>query len=187
MTASLTDWQYRKEQIGHPYRDDPSPREPHTMFNWESGLPTFTSFIQKPTPAEILAFRRDPVNVGFLLEEPVLWTFFHIQDIHSADAPFTPHLVHPMTRHFPELQTPHTRYFLNLIMADASDGTVLAIRQGTLSPENSRYLLDSTMALLSGPFDSQEYDRAIADFYQRHPTSEGPVISLAEHSAPLGA
>lgn len=172
--------------LGRPLDGDPTPRTPHTTFDWKDGFPRITCIIDDPTAAETLAFRHADVRLSFLLEEQSLWAFMLIPGAHEASAPFSPHLVHPVLRRFSPLETPETRYSMTMLMADANSAVVQAIRFGTISTECSAYMHRAAASLLKRPFDTQSHSLSIDAFYDRH-RREGPLLfHLGEVSCTLG-
>lgn len=104
-------------------------------------------------------------------------------DAHTADAPFTPHLVVPEARHFPKLAAAESRYPMTVIMADANTGTIQSLRYSTLSPGLSRQLQEATATLLHQPFSNEEYEEAVQRMYRQYPDPGAmlrlpPVIDL---------
>ena len=155
--------------LGQPYEGRPGTRAPHNMLTWDYGTLNLALFIHRPSELETVAFQELTPRVGVHLEEPVLWLLFDLPAIHIADAPFTPHLVPPEARHFPQPTTPKTRYPLTVVMADAATGMIKALRYATLSPSISQQMHGATAALLHRPFDNGEYHQAVNDMYTRHP------------------
>lgn len=179
-------WEMSAEILGLPYRGKPGPRQPHNRFNWECGILEYVVFIEDPTPEEVQGFQQIPAQLGFHHDPPVIWAVLNIPGIHLADAPFTPHLVDPSARYFPTLHTADTRYPVTVIMADARDGAVRAIRCATISPAASQRLLEATLALLSTPFDTAAYERAIQETYARCPGPQD-LLHLCQTLDELGS
>ena len=171
--------------LGQPYEGLPGPREPHNMLTWDYGALNLVLFIHRPNELETMAFQELTPRVGVHLEEPVIWLLFDLPTVHTADAPFTPHLVPPEARHFPRPRTPETRYPLTVVMADAATGIIKALRYATLSPAISRQMHGAAAALLHRPFDNGKYHRAVDDMYNRHPDPSS-MLRLAPVMNELG-
>ena len=172
--------------LGHPYDGDTSPRMPHNVLTWDHGLLELAIFIKSPTPRETWAFRQDRARATMLSEPPVIWLLLDIPGVYTAEAPFTPHLTHPDARLIPDLPTPDTRYPITVIMADASNGLVKAIRYATLSTAITARLQQAARTLLATPFDRNAYNAAVQDTQARYPTPVHLMLT-APPPEPLGS
>ena len=180
------DWIPVAHILGQPYEGKAGPRQPHNMLTWDCGNLNLVLFISSPSELEIQAFRTLPAKVGLHLEPPVLWLLFDIPAVHVADAPFTPHLVAPEARHFPDLATTESRYPMTVVMADANTGTIQSLRYSTLSPSLSRQLQEATATLLHQPFSNEEYQEAVQRMYHQYP-DPGAMLRLPPVIDLLGA
>jgi hypothetical protein len=100
-----------------------------------------------------------------------------------GDAPYTPHLL-PADQE-PDLvlfTSAEQRLLLQVVLVDAATAEVKAMRGVSLSPEFSRALAAAVQAQALRPWRGRDdYDRQLAEVYQRFPSSEALLAVAAAH------
>ena len=169
--TEITQDTWALQTLGQPYEGTPGPREEGPRYNFKYGSHSLTAFVKEPTEEEIYVYGNNPVRIGFWKNAPVLWAIFHIEGLGWQDAPYTPHKVEPEGRTFPELTGPDSRYLVTIMLADANDGAVRALRVATMSPETSQQIRTQTRELMEREFSEQEFDRSMRETYRKYPTT----------------
>ena len=165
--------------VGKPNGGRPRKMPQGPVYNFRHSQHTLDLYLDTPTQDEVSAFRDNPIHLGFWLDCPVLWIIFHIQGMEWADAPYTPHLVEPQARTFPDTSHPDTRATLVMTLNDARDSTVSAIRLITMSPGLTRALHAAVSELSQAPHNPAEYQAHIQRTYSEYPDTAGMTRNAA--------
>jgi hypothetical protein len=151
-------------------------------YNWRSGGHELRIFLRRATPREVEAIRSSPVKFGLLVEPPGLFFISRFGRL-SFDCSYSWHRTAETTRErsFPPLpgeMSPEARALLTIILVEASNGVVLALRSVIWSPEFTRAIHRAIHDQSSSP-----YDRADHEAWADRMTAEFSTEELWERSA----
>ena len=177
--------QFTIHAVGSPYGGVAKPTDPGPMYNFRHGYHTLTIFQSQLDQETLDAYRDATARIGFWKDPPIMWAIFHFEGLGWQDAPYTPHKVEPEGRILIELPNPESRYPITIIVANAEDSMVRAIRSTTISPRVSRDARDITKELMESPFTESEFDRKINETYFHHQSSE-EMKDLPRYLDPMG-
>jgi hypothetical protein len=129
---------------------------------------------------EITAVKRGRVEFGLMVELPEIFVVsrFHGADDRVAcsfDCSYQWHRVSPGERTEPppwQETSPQFRALLSIILVEAANGLVLALRSVSYSPEFTRALHRAIADQATLPHDPAEHDRAVADIVRRLSTDQ---------------
>jgi hypothetical protein len=153
----VTTPEFHALHVGKPYSTSRRPWQDGADFNWTSGGHELRIFLGDTSPREVEAIRRGPVEFGLLVEPAGLFLVTRFGGL-SFDCSYSWHRMAQATgeRGLPPLpgeMSPATRATLFIILIEASNGLVLALRTVTFSPEFSRALHRAIHDQATGPYD----------------------------------
>jgi hypothetical protein len=146
-------------------------------FNARQGGHELRIFLADAMAREVEAIRSGPVEFGLLVEPLGLFLIARFSGGLSFDGSYLWHRMVEVTgeRALPLLpgeMSPATRALLMVIMIEASNGLVLALRTLTFSPEFSRELNGAIHDQASSPYDRLEHQRWADGMTGRYSTDE---------------
>ncbi len=165
MTSEL-----HRYQVGQPYipgrRNWPEVAE----YNFRAGAHELRLFLRGLTAREILDIDRGPAEFGLAVEGDILFLLWRFGHMPWSDAPYTIHMVPAAQRTAPmPLETEQSRDTLHVVLVEATNGLIMALRWVSFSPAFSRALRAAIAAQLARPWPGQaEHDRQLAAIYRRH-------------------
>jgi len=167
-------------EVGKPY--DPSRRAWFDVadYNYRAGGHELRLFMRGLSPKEVAAVRTGRVEFGLLIELPELFVIsrFHGPDnrvVMSFDCSYCWHRVSVAERTAPpawEETSPQTRAVCTIILVEASNGLVAALRAVSFSPEFTRSLHRAIADQAGLPYDQVEHERAVAEMTRRNTTDQ---------------
>lgn len=161
-----------KYEVGTRYHPGKTRWAEAGEYNFRMGAHELRLFWARPSVQEIQAVRQGQLEVALLVAPPVLWFLYRVDGgCDWSDAPYTWHLLPQDQRIPPEPLTGEQRALLNVVLVDASDGIIKALRAVSLSPELSQALHGAIAEQRAAPWDTAAYDRARTAAYQRYATS----------------
>ena len=137
------------------------------QFDLDSGGGILAVYFNRPTDEEVRQFASGVTFELRLTEaEGLLMLTAKFGSLPWMDAPYDPHL----SRGLAELAWPDDRHGLALtvVLVDAADGTVKAIRLLGLSPLFTDRLYRAVLEHQELPFDPAEYRRRVEGVYRRY-------------------
>ena len=151
-------------EVGKPY--DPRLRSwsEGADYNFRSGAHELRIFLARPTRSEVEAIRAGPVDFGFFTEPMGLFLITQFGSRLSFDCSYHWQRMAEATgdRTLPpplEETSPALRALVTIILIEATNGTVLALRTVTFSPEFTRAIHEAIADQAAGPYDRAEYQR----------------------------
>ena len=151
-------------QVGKPY--DPRRRSwpEGADYNFRFGAHELRIFLAGARPREVEAIRSGPVEFGFFAEPLGLFLLTRFGTALSFDCSYHWQRRAEVTgdRTLPpaSLETsPALRALVAIILIEATNGTVLALRTVTFSPEFTRAIHEAIADQAAGPYDRAEYQR----------------------------
>ena len=151
-------------EVGKPY--DPRRRywSEGADYNFRSGAHELRIFLARPTRSEVEAIRSGPVEFGFFAEPLGLFLLTRFGTALSFDCSYHWQRMAEVTgdRTLPpaSLETsPALRALVAIILVEATNGTVLALRSVTFSPEFTRAIHKAIADQAAGPYDRAEHQR----------------------------
>ena len=165
---------YRLE-VGKPYGPSVEQCPEGIEYNFRGGIHELLLRFGKPTPQEIEDVRRGQSEFALASAEGVLFLLFRFgHSVRWSDAPYTWHRVPQEQRTLPEPpKTANTRAVLHVILLDAGNGIVQALRLVTLSPALTLALYEAIKAQTETPSAGwKEYDKQLAAAYRKYARTE---------------
>jgi hypothetical protein len=168
-------------RVGAPY--DPRQRSwpERADYNYRSGGHELRLFLGNATLSEMAAVREGRIGFGLLVQLPELFLISRFRSpdsdraVMSFESPYQWHLVPEPDRTLPpawEETSPESGALCTVLLVEASDGILLAIRAVTFSAEFSRALHRAIADQAALPFDRAEHDRAVAEVTRRYTTDQ---------------
>jgi hypothetical protein len=166
-------------RVGSPY--DPSRRHwpPGADYNYRAGGHELRLFLQGISKDEILAVREGKAEFGLLIDQPELYVIsrFWRPDASkiqmSFDCSYQWWRVSAAERTAPpawEEVSPAARSLVTVILVEATNGVILALRAVTYSPEFSRSINHAIADQAALPYDPAEHDRRVAALVRKYNT-----------------
>lgn len=154
--------------VGHPYAPGYSHVPEGYQFNWSNGRLELLIVWNAPTPQEVEGVRRAPLQVGLVIEGPIIFFLYQFKGFTSwGDAPYTVHMVPIAERHSPPaLLGSDFRAVLSVVLVDAQSGIVQGIRLVTLSPTLTHRLFEAIRQQAVQPFDQGYYEATLQAIYE---------------------
>ena len=127
--------------------------------------------------SEIHAARKAPVRIGLLRQGDALFLVADIKGLATVDMPYDHALPPQHLRGLPE-RSLTAGFFISLILADTSTGTVRALRGFTVTPRFSS-VMEAELAYLDGRVGAPDwsYKRDVELAYRKWPTSNQMLAS----------
>jgi hypothetical protein len=149
-------------EVGKPY--DPARRSfaEGADYNFRSGAHELRIFLRAAARAEVEAVRAGPVEFGFFAEPEGLFLITRFGTRLPFDCSYNWHRLSADDRTLPppsEETSPELRAILTIILVEATNGVVLALRAVTFSPEFTRALHRAIADQVGAPYDRAEHQR----------------------------
>jgi len=149
-------------------------------YNWRAGAHELRIFLARATSREVNAIETGRVEWGLMIELPELFIIsrFHGPDgrvVTSFDCSYQWHRVSAEERTDTpawEDTSPQLRALVSIILVEATNGLILALRTVTYSPEFTRSFHRAIHDQAALPYDPTEHDRAVADIVGRNTTDQ---------------
>jgi hypothetical protein len=168
-------------QVGKPYSPSRRTWGEGADYNFRAGEHELRIFLANASGDEVAAGSRGTVRFGLLVDRPELYLisrFFHPRDktrqVMSFDCSYSIHRVAPDERQPPpawEEVNPALRPLLSIILVEATNGLILALRAVTFEPEFGRVLHRAIAEQLALPFDPAAHARRTAEMVRTHDTA----------------
>ncbi len=158
-------------KVGEPYNParptHPRPAYPDALqYNWRSGVHELVIFQSRLTTREITGIRSGPLDLALVLSGQAIFLCFRFPGaLDWSDAVYSYHLVPPDQQQVPPVLTPTQGILLPIILVEATDGIVRAIRVVTLPHDFAAALHDAIRAQASALWDAAAYDLHLARVY----------------------
>jgi len=148
-----------------------TPPLPETLQLFLNTTPfTLVVSLKRPTREEVRAYRQAPMQIGFAVEEGILFTVARLKGHPWMDTPYHYSMeglnAPPALPDLPE--DPGLAYGLNLILLDALDARVKAIRLIGLCREASRFLKE----VVENQKPILDFHARVARVYDRYSSEE---------------
>jgi hypothetical protein len=169
--------------IGQPYiADRDSWPDGAIEYNYAGGGHELRMFWSAPTDAEVKAVRRGRMDLGLLVEPPVITLVWKIEGATDwSDCPYTIHRVEPGRRQLPPIDaSPQDRALLTVLLVDSDTGILRAIRALTLPPLATAQLHAAIRAQAAAPFDPEVYETEVLNMRIKyaHPRGMARAASM---------
>lgn len=169
-------------RVGERHHPDVAAWPEVNEYNHRGGAHELVLRLARPTVAEIAAVARGPASFGVLDpgDGDLLFALYRFGDaIRWSDAPFSPHLLPAAERPLPPAPEPGAdRALLTVVLVDAADGVVRALRSLTLPPRVTAALAAGILRLDARPWPGRAaYQAQLDAFYAARPTGAEMVRS----------
>ncbi len=166
--------------VGKPYSPNRRQWPEGADYNYRAGGHELRIFLARASSKEVTAVREGRVEFGLMVELPELFVIsrFHGPDgrvVASFDCSYQWHRVSSEERTEPpawEETNPQVRALLSIILVEATNGLILALRAVTYSPEFTRSFHRAIADQAALPYDPAEHDAAVADIVRRLSTEQ---------------
>ena len=131
-------------------------------YDFRGGAHELCIFLDGATAAEVEAIKSGPVEFGFFADPMGLFLITRFGSQHSFDCSYNWHRVAMAERTLPpptDETSPALRAPCTIILVDAADGIVLALRSVTFSPEFSRALHRAIADQVVAPYNGAAHRR----------------------------
>lgn len=159
-------------EVGKPYLESRSSYPEGVEVSWfrrdaDAELRFFWSGV---TEQDIQAFSEGEVELGLFFQSPILLIVFKIDGATEwSDVAYTPHALAKEQLALPKHIEPEEQFSLALVLTDAEDGVVKALRHLTLSTEFFRTLLDCVQMQVKSPYSPAQFNQALDELYGAYP------------------
>jgi hypothetical protein len=171
--------------VGKPYIDGESGWPEMVDYQYTAEGHSLRIFCGGPSDKYVEAVRAGRCEVAILVAQPVIVMLYHFPSVIGwKDAPFSWHLV-PPHRHGPlrgETDGPLSRV-LHIVLIDAHDGIVRALRRVPLTPEFAHALETAIRDQAAHTWSAPEYHAALLDLSRRFPDAEAMQAAAIAHCA----
>lgn len=179
-------------KVGEPYSPSRRSWPEGNDYNFRGGEHELRLFLARPSRHEIEAVQRGAAEFALFVEPPLVSLCYRFETragrgLPWSDANFSWHAmaaaVGPEELVLPiawEEGSPETRALLQVVLVDASDGIIRAMRSLAFSPEFTRAIHRAIWEQAHAPWDRAAYTRAQSDLYRRYPTSEA-LVAACQH------
>jgi hypothetical protein len=139
------------------------------QYNYRGGEHELLLFFNKPTPDEINAVRVGEAEFALFVERSLIILLFKFGDgIPWSDAPYSIHLI-PKEKRKEAPETTDTQYaLLHIVLVDASNGVINALRVISMPPEFTQALHRAINAQLNMIFTSSAYNGELENLFERY-------------------
>ncbi len=150
------------------------------QFSCRGGEYELILFFAKPTRKEIRGVRKGTIELGLVVEGPLIVFLYEIQQgqISWSDAPFLWHRLPERERVLPAQPSGEQRPLLHIVLVDSEGGQIRAQRVVSMSPEMGRELHKAITAQAETSVGPAEFDVKLSELYGLYPTSER-LVDLA--------
>lgn len=165
-------------EVGKPYTDRKHWPE-LAQYNYRSGEHELILFFDRPSSKEVQAVRKDPFELALYtagMQIVLLYRFGQV--IPWSDAPYSIHLVSPEQRTLPLPTGSEEQAWLHVVLVDASNGIVRALRSLTMSAEFTQALHQSIRAQADMPFTRANYNGELEALFAEY--SSADLASMAQ-------
>ena len=171
---------FHRLEVGKPYDLSRRAWFEGADYNYRAGGHELRLFMRGLSPKEVAAVRTGRVEFGLLIELPELFviTRFHGPDdrvVLSFDCSYSWHRVSDAERTAPpawEETSPELRALCTIILVEASNGLIAALRAVSYSPEFTRSLHRAIADQAGLPYDRAEHERAVEEIARRNTTDQ---------------
>lgn len=182
--------EYRVGRLYSPTRS----RWPEVMqYNYRGGGHELVLFLGRPTAGEIGAVREGAAEFALWEHEDLLVLLYRFvgraTTLGWGDAPYTIHLVPAGERALPPVGDdlgPESRALLQVLVVDAGNGIIRAMRQVTLDPPFTRTLHEVIVAQAARPWSEATYDAQVS-LYQARYRNPDDLVRVAQARTRGGA
>ena len=157
-------------EVGKPYHPGRRRWPEGSDYNFRNGGHELRLFVGGATLPEVEAVRSGPVQFGFFAEPEGLFLITRFGTRMSFDCSYNWHRVSENDRTLPpptEETSPELRALLTILLIEATNGVVLAIRTVTFSPEFTRALHRAIADQAGAPYDRAAHERWAAGMKRR--------------------
>jgi hypothetical protein len=163
----------QRYEVGKIYHPGKTRWQEGTDFNYRSNTLELRMFFSKLTHSDIRAIRNGPCRFHLANIDGILFFLFEFgRACPLSDNSYSWWLVPEKERTIPPDLTPGEMAVLTIILVSAEDGIIRAMRQISLGHDFSKALYDAIRKQTQQPFDPAQHDRAIANVYRQHPTTQ---------------
>ena len=161
-------------EVGKPYISGRREWPEGVEYNFRAGGHELRMFLHGPRASEVEAVRKGECEFALVVKGPVIFFMYRFgKAVYWSDPSYSWHMVPEDQRTLPDPEGLETRALLHMLLVDAKNGLVLALRTVSFSPAFTRALHDAIRAQAASPWVGQAtYDAALADLYRRYPTSD---------------
>jgi hypothetical protein len=158
-------------RVGAPYNSNRRSWPEGAEYNFRGGEHELLLLFPDPSAEEIAAVATGEAELALFVEQPavlLLYRFGGEGGSPWSDAPYTWHLVPAYERPLP---TDEEQTALRVVLVDAGDGIVKALRLVLLAPGFTKALHDAIHAQAATPWNAKRYDAKLKVLYERFPKS----------------
>jgi hypothetical protein len=168
--------------VGKPYNPARTRWPECSQYNYRGGQHELLLMFPGPTLSEVEAVRKGQAEFGLYVEPPVILVCYRFgagkAGVPWSDATYDWHKLHASRPDEatvppdPAAASPELRAILSVVLVDANDGNVNALRQVSVSPEFTAALHRAIRAQADAPAAAGRFEAVHQDIYRRHPTAE---------------
>lgn len=166
-----------KYQVGKPYTE--RARWPElAQYNYRGGEHELVLFLNSPTENEVRAVKNGNADFALFVERSLIVLVYQFGDgLPWSDAPYNIHLVPPEQRAVPPTLSNGERALLHIVLVDASNGIIRAMRVIAMPPEFTQALHRAIREQEAMPFTRSGYNGELEGLYARY--SSADLASMA--------
>lgn len=164
-----------KYEVSQPIDPTRTPRPEGVYYQLEEGGHVMYAFFGDPDRTEVNAFQHGKVELAVYSEHPALFMLAQFGALPWVDAPFSWHLVpdgHKPQFDLPEEATKSTQELLSVVLADARNTIVRALRVVSMPRAVSDAVREAMKRQAVAPWDARQYDRALARITSKLTTAQ---------------
>lgn len=153
-------------EVGKLYNESRTWWPETVQYNYRGVQHELVLFMHGPTAKEIRAVQKDRAEFRLFVERSLIILLFRFGDaIPWGDAPYTIHMVPKEERTVPPDPGPNDRALLQIILVDAANGIIKAMRVISLSPEFTKVLHHAIQEQAKMPFARHLYNGELEQLY----------------------
>jgi hypothetical protein len=161
-------------EVGKSYVAGRASIEPRVQYSFRAGQHELLLALSRLTEDELTAVRDGNAEFALFVYGLVIFFLYRFQPaIAWSAASYSWHLVPAAERQLPEPPaTAETRALLSVVLVDADENIVCALRTVTFSPEFMRVLRTAITEQAAGRWDPEDYETHLHSAYLSWPTTE---------------
>lgn len=162
-----------KYEVGTPYIPGKTSWTETGEYNCRSGAHELRLFFRNLRDQEIAAVASGEAKFSLAVVDDIIFMLYKIGDAFQwSDAPYTWHTLPESERDLPPALAASEKMLLTVVLVEASNGIVKALRLVSMPHDFSLKLNAAIRKQADMPFDQKQYDQHLASIYARFNTGE---------------
>lgn len=159
-------------KVGKPYSNRRQWPE-LAQYNYRGGEHELVLFLNSPTADEINAVRRESAEFGLFVERDLIVLLYRFGSaLGWSDAPYSIHLVPREQRSTPPSTNESEHALLHVMLVDATNGIVRALRVIAMPPEFTQALHRAIQEQAEMPFTRSGYNGRLESLFRGYSSAE---------------